>query len=144
MPTPIPATAAQIPIAFGRSSAGKTFVRIDRVVGMISAPPIPIRALVAISMFADSANAEASEAPPKITRPEMSAPRRLKRSPRAPMVRSSPAKTSVYESTIHWSWPLLASSSRSMVGRATFRMVLSSEMTSSAVERMSSVHQRLS
>ena len=23
------------------------------------------------------------------------------------MVRSSPAKTSVYESTIHWSWPLL-------------------------------------
>ena len=69
MPTPIPATAAQMPIAFGRSSAGKTFVRIDSVVGMISAPPIPIRALVAISMFADSANAEASEAPPKITRP---------------------------------------------------------------------------
>ena len=67
MPTPMPATAAQMPIAFGRSSAGKTLVRIDRVVGMISAPPIPIRARVAISMFARSANAEASEAPPKIT-----------------------------------------------------------------------------
>ena len=65
----MPATAAQIPIAFARSSAGKTFVRIDSVVGMISAPPIPISALVAISMLADSANAEASDAPPKITSP---------------------------------------------------------------------------
>jgi hypothetical protein len=95
MPTPMPATAAQMPIAFGRSSAGKTLVRIERVVGMISAPPIPISARVAISMLADSANADASEALPKISSPATSAPRRLKRSPRAPMVRRSPAKTSV-------------------------------------------------
>ncbi len=46
MPTPSPATAAQMPIAFGRSFAGKTFVRIERVVGMISAPPMPIAARV--------------------------------------------------------------------------------------------------
>ena len=51
MPTPMPATAAQMPIAFGRSSAGKTLVMIDRVVGMISAPPMPISALVTMSMF---------------------------------------------------------------------------------------------
>ena len=50
-PTPMPATAAQMPIAFGRSSAGKTLVRIESVVGMISAPPMPISALLAISMF---------------------------------------------------------------------------------------------
>ena len=95
MPTPMPATAAQMPIAFGRSSAGKTLVMIDSVVGMISAPPIPISALVAMSMLADSAKADASEAPPKMTRPATSAPRRLKRSPRAPIVSSRPAKTRV-------------------------------------------------
>ena len=70
MPTPMPATAAQMPIAFGRSSAGKTFVMIDSVVGMISAPPMPMSALVAISMLADSAKADASDAPPKMARPE--------------------------------------------------------------------------
>ena len=91
----MPATAAQMPIAFGRSPAGKTFVMIDRVVGMISAPPIPIRALVAISMLADSAKADASDAVPKIASPATSAPRRLKRSPSAPMVSRRPAKTSV-------------------------------------------------
>ena len=94
-PTPMPATAAQMPIAFGRSSAGKTLVRIDSVVGMISAPPTPIRARVAISISGEVANAEASEAPPKMVRPATSAPRRPKRSPSAPMVSSRPAKTSV-------------------------------------------------
>jgi hypothetical protein len=144
MPTPRPATAAQIPIALGRSSAGKTFVRMESVVGMMSAPPMPMSALVAISMFADSANADASEPAPKITRPATSAPRRLKRSPSAPMVSRRPAKTSVYESTIHWSWLLLELSSRSIVGRATLRIVLSKEMTSRETERTTNVHQRRS
>ena len=95
MPTPMPATAAQMPIAFGRSSAGKTLVMIDSVVGMISAPPMPISALVAMSMLADSAKADASDALPKMARPATSAPRRLKRSPSAPIVSRRPAKTRV-------------------------------------------------
>jgi hypothetical protein len=95
MPTPMPATAAQMPIAFARSPAGKTLVMIDSVVGMISAPPMPISALVTMSMLADSANADASEAPPKMARPAASAPRRLKRSPSAPIVSRRPAKTRV-------------------------------------------------
>ena len=95
MPTPMPATAAQMPIAFARSSAGKTLVMIDSVVGMISAPPMPMSDLVAMSMLADSAKAEASDAPPKMTNPATSAPRRLKRSPSAPIVSRRPAKTRV-------------------------------------------------
>ena len=95
MPTPMPATAAQMPIAFGRSSAGKTLVMIDSVVGMISAPPTPMSALVAMSMLADSAKADASDALPKMARPATSAPRRLKRSPSAPIVSRRPAKTRV-------------------------------------------------
>ena len=67
---PRPATAAQIPIAFGRSSAGKTFVRIDRVEGMMSAPPIPMRARLAISMSALVASADSSEAAPNTARPD--------------------------------------------------------------------------
>ncbi len=46
---PRPATAAQAPIAFARSSAGKTAVRIERVEGMMSAPPTPMSARLAMS-----------------------------------------------------------------------------------------------
>ena len=98
---PSPATAAQMPIAFGRSWAGKTFVRMDSVEGMMSAPPTPIRARLAISMSALGASAESSEPAPNTTSPDTRARRRPKRSPRLPSVRSRPAKTSVYESTIH-------------------------------------------
>ena len=46
---PIDAIPAQIPIAFARSSRGKTFEMIERVAGMISAPPRPITARTAMS-----------------------------------------------------------------------------------------------
>src|SRR3954467_9843458 len=49
---PSPDTAAQAGIAFGRSFAGKMFVRIDSVVGMIPAAPRPISARDAISVVA--------------------------------------------------------------------------------------------
>ena len=70
---PRPETPAQMPIARPRSSAGKTFVRIDNVEGMISAPPIPMSARVAISVFADPANADSIEPMPKTTSPMASA-----------------------------------------------------------------------
>ena len=41
-PMPTAAMPAQMPIALPRSSRGKTFVMIDSVAGMISAPPTPI------------------------------------------------------------------------------------------------------
>ena len=87
---PSPATAAQMPIAFGRSFAGKTFVRIESVVGMISAPPMPIAARVAISMSARVANADASEAAPNTTRPVTRARRRRSGPPVRPWSAAGP------------------------------------------------------
>ena len=91
---PIPDTAAQMAIAFGRSSSGKMFVRIDSVVGMIAAAPTPIRAREAISWVVPGAPAANSEPIPNITRPNVSAFLRPKRSPSAPAIRSSTANTS--------------------------------------------------
>src|SRR5262245_37493275 len=140
MPIPRPETPAQIPIARPRSSAGNTFVRIDRVDGMISAPPIPITARVKISIVAEPANAEATDPVPKISNPTARAYRRPNRSDRLPAVRSRPANTSVYESTIHWSWLVDAWRSRTRVGSATFRIVLSSPITSSDRQRTPRIH----
>ena len=68
-PMPIAAMPAQIPIALPRSSRGKTFVMIDRVAGMMSAPPTPIAARIAISWLALSATSTARLAAPKIASP---------------------------------------------------------------------------
>ena len=75
------------PIAFGRSSGGKTAVMIDSVDGMMNAPPTPIRARVAISASGEAATAERPEPRPKIASPNASARLRPKRSPSAPAVR---------------------------------------------------------
>ena len=91
---PSPETAAQAAMAFGRSCAGKMFVRMDSVVGMIPAAPRPIRAREAIRAFALSESAARVDPAPKTSRPITSARRRPKRSPRLPAVSSSPAKTS--------------------------------------------------
>ena len=66
---PMDAMPAQMPIALARSSRGKTLVRIDSVAGMISAPPIPIRARIAINPFAESTTSTPRLAPPKIKSP---------------------------------------------------------------------------
>ncbi len=92
-PTPNPATAAQIPMAFAPSSLGKTSVSMESVEGMMSAPPIPIRARATISCALESAYAAYSLESPKITRPSWSARFRPNQSPSRPMVRSRPAKT---------------------------------------------------
>ena len=63
-PTPIAAVPAHTPIALARSSHGKTFVMIDSVAGMISAPPTPISARTAMSCVGrlDEEDGEAREA----------------------------------------------------------------------------------
>ncbi len=126
---PSAATAAQMPIAFARSSRGKTSTSTDRVDGMISAPPTPCAARAAMSCPLVSESAAARLAAPKIRRPASSARRRPKRSPSVPMVRSSPANTRMYALTIHCSDAADASRSRCSVGIATLRMVTSSAIT---------------
>ena len=65
--TPMPAVPAHTPMARPRSWGGNTFVMIDSVAGMISAPPMPMNARVAISWSAEPANADASEPSPNRT-----------------------------------------------------------------------------
>jgi hypothetical protein len=84
-----------MPIARARSPAGNVAVRMDRVDGMMKAPPTPISARAAISDSADPAIADQAEPAPKISRPMFSARLRPKRSPSAPAVSSRPANTSM-------------------------------------------------
>ncbi len=129
-PTPSADTPAHTPIALERSAGSvKTLEMMLRVAGMISAPPIPMNARVAISTPADPDSALASDPVPKITRPAVSALYRPNRSPSDPAVSSRPAKTRVYESTIHCSELVDACRTRPRVGIATFRMVLSRPIT---------------
>ena len=139
---PIAAMPAQIPIALPRSSRGKTFVMIESVAGMISAPPTPIAARTAISWLAVSTNRTARLAPPKSASPACSARLRPKRSPSVPIVSSRPANTSRYESTIHCSVEVEASKCSCRLGRATLRIVLSSPMISRLSDSTASVFQR--
>jgi hypothetical protein len=66
---PIEAMPAQMPIAFARSSRGNTFVSTDSVAGMISAPPTPISARIAISPSAESTKSTPRLAPPNTASP---------------------------------------------------------------------------
>jgi hypothetical protein len=91
---PNPATPAHTPMARPRSRAGNTLVMMERVEGMIRAPPIPMAAREAISTLAEPAKAEATEPATNTSRPMFRASFRPNRSPRAPMVRRSPANTS--------------------------------------------------
>ena len=59
---PRPATPAQTPMALPRSWAGNTLVMIDRVAGMMNAPPMPMKARVAMSWPDDVANADGHRA----------------------------------------------------------------------------------
>ena len=68
---------------------------IERVAGMMNAPPMPMKARVAMSWPDDVAMAAASDPSPKMTRPICRAPRRPKRSPRLPAVSRRPANTRV-------------------------------------------------
>jgi hypothetical protein len=95
MAMPSPDTPAHTPIAFGRSWAGKTAMMIDSVEGMMNAPPMPMIARAPISISGAVASAERPEPRPKMASPRVRARFRPKRSPSAPAVRSSPAKTSM-------------------------------------------------
>ena len=94
LPTrPTMATEVQAAIALGRSVSSKTVIMIDRVDGMISAPPMPIAIRTAIIWAGSAANVAASDAAPNSTSPMIMTLRRPNRSPRLPEVSSSPANT---------------------------------------------------
>ncbi len=85
---------AQMAIARARSFGSvKMLVMIDKVAGMTKAAPRPMTERAPMSWPEDPEIAARPDATAKMTRPSCSAPRRPKRSPRAPAVRRSPAKT---------------------------------------------------
>ncbi len=117
---------------------------IDSVAGMISAPPMPMNARLAMSWSGEVDRADSSDPVPNTKNPACSAGRRPNLSPRLPIVSRRPANTSVYESTIHCSWLLVAFSSRTIDGNATFRIELSSTMTRRLKQRTPRMSQRRS
>lgn len=134
---PIMATALHAPIALGRSSSSKTVMRIDSVLGINRAPPMPISTRAKISISALPAQVASTEAAPKTARPMIMTLRRPYRSDRLPAVSSRPAKTSMYDSRIHWMSWALASRSSAIGGTATVRTMLS--MTSTSVLRHNTI-----
>ena len=84
-----------MPIAFARSSRGKTSVRMESVAGITSAAPTPCSARNTIRVFALSDSAAPAEASPNVTIPIIIQRRRPKRSPMVPPASTSPASTSV-------------------------------------------------
>lgn len=89
--TPTIATIDQPAIALRCSSGGKTVNSSDRVLGISSDPPTPIRPRQAISCHGFWASVASSDATPKITSPSSSIFRRPNRSDRLPAVSNRPA-----------------------------------------------------
>ena len=96
MGAPTPAMAAQMPIARGRSAFGKDVTTTERVAGITHAAPRPMspRAAITSLVVTLSLNATQAEKDPITTNPTSKVERRPKRSPRAPIIRSDPPKTS--------------------------------------------------
>ena len=133
-----------MPSARWRSTARENvLVMIASVEGMISAAPMPIPALAAISIPTEPENAAKVEPTANSASPSMKVRLRPTLSARLPATSISPPNTSTYASTIHWSSLVLAWSLRTSVGSTTFRTVLSSETISSGTQRTPSAIQRL-
>ena len=88
-------TPAHVPIALPRSCAGKAFVMIDSVAGIISAAPTPWTARPATSHESVGERPMAALDAAKITTPARNIRRRPKMSPRRPPVTSRTAKLRV-------------------------------------------------
>src|SRR4051794_6355743 len=121
-----PVVAPHRPIASARSCRSvKTCVSSDSVAGNTIAAPTPMTARAAISWPGLPVNPPARLARPKTARPASSMPLRPKRSERLPAASTDAANSRLNASTIHCSWALEASSSRTRVGSATLTIVVS-------------------
>ena len=140
---PTPLVPAQKPIARCRTAGSWNMsVMMASVDGMISAAPMPMLARAAISMPTEPENAAQVDPAANAASPARNVRFRPIRSARLPATSSSPANTITYESTIHCSALEVACKSRTRVGRATFRTVLSSVTISSETHSTASAIQR--
>ncbi len=88
-------TPAHVPIALPRSEAGKAWVMIESVAGIISAAPTPWIARLPISIAGSWASPAVAEVIAKITTPARNISRRPKMSPSRPPVAIRTAKVRV-------------------------------------------------
>ena len=132
----------QIAMALGRSVSSKMSAMIESVGGMAREAPRPMNDRSAMSCSALPTSGVSADPSPKRLIPVTSSRRRPKRSERAPDISSRLAKTSVYASTIHWSWLVSASRWFERTGRATIRTVLSIEMPKRASARTARISHR--
>jgi hypothetical protein len=109
---------------------------IDSVDGITVAPATPSSARAAISSSGVGAYAVISDAPPNVSAPISNSRFRPIRSPRLPIVISSPASAKPYASTIHSSWGDDGFRSALSSGTARCRTVRS--MASSSIARQAS------
>ena len=121
-----PAIAPHKPMARARSLLSvKTLEISDSVAGNVIAAPSPITDRAAMSCAGLDVKPPARLAVPNTASPASSMPLRPNRSDRLPKVSSSAAKTRLKESTTHCSWVVVACSSRTRAGSATFTSVVS-------------------
>ena len=105
--------------------AVKTLEISESVAGNVMAAPSPITDLATMSCAGPVVKPPARLAAPNTVSPASSMPLRPNRSDRLPKVSSSAAKTRLKESTTHCSWVVVACSSRTRAGSATFTRVVS-------------------
>ncbi len=90
---PMADTPAHTPIARPRSRASvNMLVMIDNVAGMMNAPPMPMTARAIVSVVVLSAKDAASDAPPKMASPTLSAPRSTEPISQAPRGEEHPGE----------------------------------------------------
>src|SRR5256885_3764635 len=100
-------------------------ILIDSGGGKISAAPRPITNRTADNAVGVSTSPPTAEAVPNTASPDSSAPLRPKRSPRLPPASTSAANVRPYAATTHCSSLIVAPSSRTSDGNATFTIVVS-------------------
>ena len=140
---PTPLVPAQKPMARWRSaSSRKTSVMMESVDGIMSAAPMPMLARAAISTDTDPENAAHADPQAKAISPAMNVRLRPTWSARLPNTSNKPPKTRAYASTIHCSSEDVAPRSRTSVGSATLRTVLSRLTIRMEKQRTARVNQR--
>lgn len=86
-----PEVALQTVMALARSALGNIATSRDKVAGMTTAAPTPMIARAVITRMVSSTRPPITEPPAKISRPRISAPRRLYLSPIEPSTSISAA-----------------------------------------------------
>ena len=128
MAAPIPESDAHRPMARPRSDGSNDAVRIARLLGTSSAPPMPWMPRATSNSNRVGASPHSIEPVVNTIKPSRSARRRPKMSPNEPPSRMNAVSVKTYASTTQATDESSARKSRCRVGRATFTTVESRKL----------------